>query len=388
MHDDSRNTADTYRPEPETDENEIDLLELATRLWNRRRTIIRWCGIGVILALIVAFSIPKEYNASVTLAPEIDSDGKTSGGLGALASMAGISAGSGSTDAVYPDLYPDVVRSVPFATSLLDVVVPLKEDSVRMTVKEFLLEETSSPWWSVILGVPGKIIGLFKSNEPVDPNHKLDNFQLTKQESDLVEALNARVFATVDSKTSVITINVLMQDPLVSAVLADTVTSRLQEFITAYRTNKARQDLKYIEQLNDEAKDNYYKVQQTYADYLDRNQGITLHSAQITRDRLQNEAQLAFSLYNQTSQQVQKARAKVQETTPIFAIVSPATVPIRAAKPRKVMILAGFVFLSFVAASAWILFGESLVEELRNKRGAKPGPEAEVKTGGSEDSTK
>lgn len=68
-----------------------------------------------------------------------------------------------------------------------------------------------------------------------------------------MEALNKRVTATVDQKTNVVTISVLMQDPLISAVLADTVVSRLQDYVTQYRTNKSRKDLEYAETLNEEA---------------------------------------------------------------------------------------------------------------------------------------
>ena len=145
------------------------------------------------------------------------------------------------------------------------------------------------------------------------------------------------------------------------------MVNRLQEYITDYRTNKARKDLAYAELLNKEAQDNYYKAQQKYADYLDRNNGVILHSAQTTRERLQNEATLAFNLYNQTSQQVQMAKAKVQENTPVYAIVTPPTVPIKPTAPRKVLILVGFVFLAFVACSAWILYGKPLMEELKKK---------------------
>lgn len=154
-------------------------------------------------------------------------------------------------------------------------------------------------------------------------------------ENKLVEALRQRVTASVDQKTNVVTIDVKMQDPLVSAILADTVVARLQEYVTDYRTNKARHDLEYAIKLNEEAKASYYKAQQRYADYLDRNQGLAFHSAQTMRDRLENESALTFNLYNQTAQQVQRAQAKVQENTPVYAVVVPATVPIKADSPKR-----------------------------------------------------
>ena len=114
--------------------------------------------------------------------------------------------------------------------------------------------------------------------------------------------------------------------------------------------------------INKEAKESYYKAQQRYADYLDRNQGLAFHSAQTMRERLENEMTLAFNLYNQTAQQVQQAQVRVQESTPVYAVVTPATVPVRASSPRKVMILVGFTFLAFVACAGWILFISPLVD--------------------------
>lgn len=126
--------------------------------------------------------------------------------------------------------------------------------------------------------------------------------------------------------------------------------------------------MEYAQKLNDEARDEYYKAQQRYADYTDKNQGLILRSAQTERDRLQNESSLAFNLYNQTAQQLQMAKAKVQQTTPVYTVVQPATVPLRPSKPSKVLILVGFVFLAVVAASAWILFGKDMVNSFRNKK--------------------
>ena len=92
------------------DEKEIDLLELATKLWEQRKKLIIWSICGAVIGLIVAFSIPKEYDTTVKLAPEISDPKAASGGLGALASMAGLGSAQAGADAVYPQLYPDVVR--------------------------------------------------------------------------------------------------------------------------------------------------------------------------------------------------------------------------------------------------------------------------------------
>ncbi|MCH5224644.1 MAG: chain-length determining protein [Muribaculaceae bacterium] len=358
----------------EPEEKEIDLLELAYKLWANRKTILIWCLWGALAGLIIAYSIPNEYTTAVKLAPESKSGrGAISGGLGALASMAGISAsGNSGADAVYPTLYPDIVESVPFATSLFDVKLTDSKGET-FTVKEYLLNETKRPWWSYVMSLPNRAIGAVasigrkKDDNKVPEEHTVDNFKLTPQEAGLVGMLRQRVSASIDQKTNVITIETRMQDPMVSAILVDTVVDRLRDYVTDYRTNKARQDLEYAQKLNEEAQQEYYKAQQRLADYIDRNQNLATRSAQVTQERLENESNLAFNLYNETSLQVQNAKSRVQETTPVYTEITPATVAMRPTSPKRGLIIGGCAFLAFIACSAWILFGTPLVEEYKAK---------------------
>ena len=360
----------------EMKDKEIDILALIYTLWSKRKVILIWCMWGVLAGLIIAFSIPREYSTKVKLAPEVRSRTTSlSGSLGALASMAGISANLNSgTDAFYPQLYPEIVSSIPFIMSLTDVQVKDKKDK-EYTVKDYLIEETKAPWWGYIISAPRKLIGIFTSQKAdLVQEEALDsilgdnkNFRLTKEDDFLVKNLRRRIKADVDQKTNVITISVDMQDPVASAILADTVVSRLREFVTNYRTDKARKDLDYAQKINTEAQQEYYEAQQRLADYIDRNQNIATQSARVSRDRLENEASLAFNLYNETSLQVQNAKSRVQETTPVFTEITPATVPLRPTSPRKGLILAGFTFLAFAGSCAWILFGTPILEEYKKK---------------------
>lgn len=349
------------------DEEEIDLLEIAAKLWKSRRTIFIYAGIAAIVGLVVAFSIPKEYTTTIKLAPELNGNNAAGGSkLSSLASLAGINLNNsnGGMDAVMPPLYPDVLSSGPFLVGLFDVPVTESKTDSTYTVYSYIQYHTSGTWWGYLLGLPMKAVGgvvsFFRDEEEVKGDGKTNPFRLTKDEEEVKKALAERIVCAYDDETGVNTISVTMQNPLVSALLADTVAAHLQSFVTDYRTSKARQDLKYAEQLNEEARKDYYAAQQRLADYLDRNQGLSLHSAQVTRERLTNEAQLAFSLFNQTSQQLQMAKAKVQETTPVYATVEPATVPIKPSKPSKPMILIGFVFLGAVIACAKILFSDTI----------------------------
>lgn len=314
-------------------DGEIDLVELARKLWAGRRRIVRWCVAGALAGLVIGFSIPKEYTVTVKLAPEVQGGKPSLGGLGSLASMAGINMGSmNSADAMSPELYPDIVQSVPFMTELFDVEVRLARDERRMPVSEYVSEELRSPWWSAVAAAPFKALGWFTGLFRAEDDERrgtgvTDPFRLTREENETVGSLQERIAASVDKKTMVVSLAVTMQDPLVAATLTDTVMRNLQNHITQYRTDKARHDLEFTQRLFDEAQGKYY-----------------------------------------AAQQLQLARAKVQESTPVYAVVQPATVPLKPSKPSKIMILVGCVFLAGAAAAAWTLFGEEIAEGFRERK--------------------
>lgn len=358
-------------PSQKAEEQEIDLIELAQKVWAERKLIFKWCGIAAIVGLVVAFSIPKEYSTSVTLAPE--SAGKSGGGsMGALAAMAGINLGtSAGEDALSPELYPDIVSSTPFLIELFDVNVKDLEEELEpnTTLYTYLKEHQRAPWWSAIISAPFKVLGWFVSlfkDEPTEPT-ALNPFMLTVEETAVAKALSDRMSVSVDKKTGITTVEVTMQDPLISATLTDTVLVKLQNYITEYRTNKARHDLAFTEQLYAKAKKEYYDNQQEYARAMDMNQNVVKQSYRAELDRLQVEMTRASGVYNQVAQQLQMAEAKVQEITPVYTVVQPATVPLKAAKPKKAMILIGFVFLAGVASVGWILFVKDLLKSWKSK---------------------
>lgn len=366
--------SNNIQPQPANADQEIDLMELVQKLWQERRTIVRWCAVGALVGVIVAFSIPKEYTVSVKLAPEVTDGKRASGNLGTLASMAGISLGSsGSADAVYPKLYPDIVSSVPFTTELFGVKVADRKGKYEIRTYDYVLKKLRAPWWNAVVSAPFKalswFVGLFRTDEKPAGTGAVDTFRLTKNESKAVRALNERIGCTVDKKSSVITLSVTMQDPLIAATLTDTVMRNLQNYITEYRTTKARNDLAFTQKLFNEARAEYYRAQSKYARYLDANQNVVLRSVRTEQERLQNEMTLAYNVYTQTAQQLQLARAKVQESTPVYAVLQPATVPLNASKPSKMMIFVGCVCLAGAISAGWILIGRDLVGAFRKESG-------------------
>lgn len=359
-----------YNNYQEEEELEIDLMEYARKLWASRKLLLKVAGIAAIVGVVIALGTPKTYTATVTLAPESGKSG--GGGLSGIASMLGVGGLSMSSDAdaFNVTLYPDVVSSTPFIIDLLDTEVKQLENENDTTLAGYLKEGTSSSLIGTIVSLPFKAIGavmsIFSSDDDKEnDNQDINPFQLTKEQDNIVNGLRKLVVANVDKKTGVTSISVTMQDPLVCAIVADTVVTKLQEFITGYRVNKAQEDCKYWEQLHEERKNDYYEKQQNYARYTDGNQGISRESVKIEQARLENEMNLAYQVYSQVATQLQMARAKVQEAKPVFAVVEPATVPLKPSGTSRKMILIGIVFLAVAGASAWILFGQDLWKNLK-----------------------
>lgn len=68
----------------QTEELEIDLMEILRKIIAIRKTLYKAAVIGLILGIIVSFSIPKQFTVNVTLSPEM---GNSKGGNG-LAGLA------------------------------------------------------------------------------------------------------------------------------------------------------------------------------------------------------------------------------------------------------------------------------------------------------------
>lgn len=354
----------------EEEEMEIDLMEYARKLWAARKLLFKVAGIAVIVGVVIALTTPKQYTASVTLAPEMSKGG--GGGLSSIASMLGVGGLSmgNDADALNITLYPDILSSTPFILDLIDTPIKtLNEEQPDTTLVGYLNEYTNSSLMGTVMSLPfkaiGGIISLFKTEKEATGEKAINPFHLTEEQANTVAALKQSIVAVVDKKTGVTTVSVTMQDPLVAAIITDTVVVKLKEHITKYRVSKAEDDCKYWEQLNEQRKNEYYAKQKVYAEYVDANQNVILQSVRIEQERLQNDMNLAYQVYSNVATQLQMAKAKVQEAKPVFAVVEPASVPLQPTGTSRKMILVGTVFLFVAAAAAWVLFGVDLWKKVK-----------------------
>ena len=354
-----------------TDEEiEIDLMGVLRRIMGIRKKIYKAAGIGLIIGVIIAISIPRQYTVEVTLSPEMGS--AKGGGLSGLAASflgSDVTMGDGS-DALNASLSADIVSSTPFLLELSTMKIPVLKNEM-MTLNAYLDEE-SSPWWSYVIGLPGMAIGGVKSLFISEEDEFMSSdkashgtIELSKKESVKIETLKRKIAASVDKKTAMTTVAVTFQNPKVAAIVADSVVGKLQEYIINYRTSKAKEDCIYLERLFKERQQEYYVAQKRYADYMDSHDNIILQSVRAEQERLQNDMSLAYQVYSQVASQLQVARAKVQEEKPVFAVVEPAVVPLNPSGTSKKIYVLAFIFLSVCIVIFWKLFGENILNKFK-----------------------
>ncbi len=347
---------------------EIDLIGMAQKVLAEKKLLGYFMLVFAIIGCIYAINQQKTYTATVSLAPEASGMGM-SASLSDLAGMVGLDVGgsSGSVDAIYPDIYPEVLASSRFLVDLFDIQVKMKDCSTPKSYYSHIKEDTKIPFWQYPFEwLKNAIEKLTDKSKDGMPSQKGINLHhLTKEQSSIFEALRKNIGCQINKGTNIIYISVEDVDPLVSAAIADTVQKRLQEYIIDYRTQKARIDLEYALTVNKEAELAYIKARKEYAEYSDAHSNNVLTVYRAKESALENAVDLRFTTYSQTTAQVQKAQAKVQERTPAFTVIQEASVPLKASStPRSIMVMF-FIILGIISDSIWVLYLRDFIRRSR-----------------------
>ena len=351
-----------------SDELEIDWLGIFSRLLKHWKQIFLISFIFGVIGIISALTMTRKYNVTMTLAPEVTN--RANNNLSSITSMLGLNGVSlnPGTDAMSITLFPEICQSTPFLAALLDV--PLSS-----YVSEKQQEEGVQPMHTTVYkhfsgedrekkGLSKWLSSLKKEKDEKPYTGVVDATELPHKQAAVVKALGNSISADVDKKSGVTTISVTMDDRMMAKQLADTVCTRLQEYVSEYRTKKAQANYEYYVTLAQEAREIQIKAQAAYARSVDYDRSVILQSKNSEKERLRADANLASDIYSQMAQQRELARAKIQEEKPVYAVVQPATLPQHAVNSRvKRVLVWGFIgaFLSL----AWYGFGEDFFKKMR-----------------------
>lgn len=331
---------------------EINIYHLGKDFWrrNRKKNFIISTIVSILVAIYI-FSIPRYYSATTQVIPESSDENGLNlpKDLSQLSSVAGLSLGGMSgKDAINPDIYPDIFNSNNFIVDILKLSVINKKEE-KISYYKYLTQQQDQAWWGKILA---SIVGKKEVSDKID----FSPTRFTRQQEQLIQNTKKNIKCEIDKKTGMISLSTTADDPFVAASLANAIMARLQQYIIDYRTKKAKIDLEYSMKILKEAKSKYSKIQQEYIHYADRHNDLVLNAYRTKLNDLENEMQQAFNSVTQINQQVEMAKARLQERTPAFTVIQEAAIPVRPSGPKRVFtVLAAFcaTFFACICHSAY-----------------------------------
>ncbi len=350
----------------ETKHKPIDLGELFNSLWAERMLYVKVLPAILVGTYLIMCTIPRTYKSSVILAPE-SSGGAMSNSLGALASSFGLGSLAkmgGDNDAISTEIYPDLLASNDFLIKLMPVNIITKDGQIKCDYYTYLHDHQSAAPWNILKAKISELISPTSDNAGIKTTD-IDISNLTEMQSIIFDCAADNITCDIDRKTQVINITVKAQDPCVAATMANATCQKLQEFIIAYRTNKARIDYEYYKKICKETKEEYDRARQSYGKFSDANEDVYLSSYKLKSNDLENEMQLKYNMYSAMTTQMQMAQAKLQEATPAFTILQSASIPIRASSPKRVIISIIITFLGAIILSIRIAYRKKQLQGLK-----------------------
>lgn len=365
---DIHNTKETSTKEvtpPKSGEIEIDLLELARKLWDNRKFILKVTAVFAAIGLFVAIFSAKEYTSSVTMVPQIGDGKSKAGGLAGLAAMAGVNLGDlGGGSELSPTIYPKIMASVPFQKELMQTKVKFENIPHEITLYDYYTNEDYQPFnllgaiKKYTIGLPGVILKAVKGNSdsrlPTPDSRKF--LQLSQKESAVAKSLSSKVTLAINEKEGTLTLTSNMPEALVSTQVVEAARLLLQKYITAFKVDKVKQNLDFIQQRYNEAKRNFEQKQMQLAAFKDGNRNVILASAQTTGERINAEYSLLYSVYSELAKQLEQAKIKVKDATPVLTVVEPAVVPNQKSKPNRPSLIFMFIFVGVIMSSLFTIY--------------------------------
>lgn len=362
MNEENKNT-------PVAEEDEIDLIALAKTIWEHRKFIIKTVIVFAVIGVIVALVSPPQYTASTKMVPQSTGGSSRTGGLSSLASMAGINLNMNqSTTELLPQTYPQILQSVPFQLELMQSKFIFSDVEEPVTLFEYYTEYSKPGVLSLVkkytIGLPGVISKAIKGDEEETSAVETQDgntIRLTTEQEEVRKIISDNISLEINDKDGYIQLSSSFHEAELSAEVAQKAQELLQEYITDFKIEKASEQLDFIEERYQEKKKEFQEAQAALAAFRDRNKNVTSAMALTEQERLQNEYQLAFEVYSNLAQQLEQARIKVKEDTPVFSVIQPVTVPQERTKPKRKIILIIWIFLGGIVAIGWV-FASQYIE--------------------------
>ena len=346
------------------DEQIIDIIGILKDLWNHRRFIFIVTAVCLLIGIFYYFGSERVYYSEAKLLPESSNESSQLGQIFQQAeNIFGIQR-RGEEEDIGVAMYPFIVESIPFQIELMQEEIYFSDLNQRITIFEYFTEHYKPSvvsrfydfLWNITLGLPNSVMSIINSIgnggddaiEAIDFSLFSDFNQPTSLPSNIRSVANTVTgYITIqrEPQSGFINVGVSLPDRVASTEMVIVVKNLLQNYVIDYRTEKALNNLLFIEEQYEEAKRNFEMLQDSLAKFEDQNINPARQSLVIQQERLQFEVEMAFALYSNIGRRYQEAKITVQEETPVFRVHEPATIPTRPSDPKIEVILIGSLFV-------------------------------------------
>lgn len=327
------------------DDEEIDVVEQLRRLWLCRRLIIGVTLLSMAIGCVVAFALPKEYEAACEVVPQA-TPSTSLRRMSSLAALAGIDLRDMHEESMLsPYLYENIFYSVRFGKELLQARLRSERYAEPVSLFDYIIGR--------------RYVG---DEVAADSLSQVRFDEVSRADYAALRELHERVRLTLNSDTGLLTITALMPEPIVAAEVVELALEQLQRYITRMKIEKVQSNLDFITEQYHASRRRFEEAQSRRARFRDTNHNTTRYAALSELETLDAEYSLALNLYKELSMQMEQAKIKVSETMPILTVVSPVSVPFRKNKPRRLIIITTFVVAGIVVGSCAVLALPSVAE--------------------------
>jgi len=312
------------------EDNIIDFRLLFRVLGINKRYIILFTILCMILGLGSSFSVKKYYSAEISLYPAKNDNMQ---GLGQFQAIA-MNLGMNSPKNAQNFNISDVVKS------------------------RLIAQKTINQVWKSSFGINVSLIdlwGLSESSWIGRFNSSITDSALINEKA--IKKFNDHISVTEDRLTGLITINTVIEDPIIVASVANFVGEQVQNYIQKENSAQSTKEKLFISDRLDIVKSELEIAEHELKEFKERNRGYD-ESPELFMifSRLFREVEAKKEVYLTLQQQLELARIEEVKQTPILHILDHAVQPTRKSSPNRLLFLITSAFIGIISSSVITLF--------------------------------
>ena len=315
----------------------MDFFFFASILRTIRKDFLIVLPIFTLVGFIYAFQEPNLYNAEskLILLPQNNTNGVDFGNLSSLKGFIGMNISSNNEEFLTTELLDAIANSAPLVNEVIFEPINFGNCDAKISYYDYLILSRNRSRWEVffsnLTGNLEKIKVERGSSMPFVNSLDLSvgDYRLFKEFSDRV---------TIKEDNGIITMFLLLEDPVAAKELLKIIQSKLYEFAAEIQMKEKKVKYNFIKSV-------YYRKKEVLdslkSEIRNHSEGNTLLSEEL--DIARDLALTARKLY-------ESSKLSLEQSRPVFHVVNPPQYPDRKFSPSRkaITIFTFFVGIMFV----------------------------------------